>query len=119
MAEDERRVHSRYRLWLPARIEDGEEPHLAVGHDMSQKGSLLVTNRELEVGARIVVFVRVPPDAEEEREIGATVVRCGPNAADPDGLWPFQIAIEFDKADPDLEELLREQTAVLEGLSEG
>jgi hypothetical protein len=107
--DEERRHHPRYRLWLPTRIEGRDhEARLAIGHDISQTGSLLVTNAELEVGAPIVMFVRIPPEGEDEQRIAARVVRCGPNAADPDGLWPFQIAVEFDEAEPALEALARE-----------
>jgi len=115
----ERRHHNRYRLWLPARIEGaGKESRLAIGHDMSQKGSLLVTDRELPVGATIQMFVRVPPDFEEEREISAVVVRCADNQKDPEGLWPFQIAVEFEDPDPGLERLLRDNTDLLESLTD-
>ena len=117
MSRDERREHDRYRLWLPARIEGGgEAPHLAVGHDMSSGGSLLVTDTELAIGADIKVHVRIPPDAAEERVLDAKVLRCTKNPADPDSLWPYQIAVAFDDAIPELDELLREHLAVLEGL---
>jgi hypothetical protein len=106
---DERRLHTRFRLWLPTRIEGGEgEARLAIGHDISQKGSLLVTRDELPVGAEIVLHVHIPPDGQEEQQIAARVVRCGPNMADPEGLWPIQIAVEFDHADPAIEKLVRE-----------
>jgi len=115
----ERRIHDRYRLWIPARIEgEGEPSRLAVGHDMSQKGSLMVTNVELEVGQNIVLFVCVPPESGEERKINARVVRCEPNNADPNGLWPYQIAVEFDQPDPELEKLLRDHPEVMESLAE-
>lgn len=118
MAKDERREHDRYRLWLPARIEGkGTTPHLAVGHDMSQGGSLLVTDTKLEVGTSIKVHVRIPPDAEDERILNAKVLRCTKNPADPDSLWPYQIAVAFEEVDPELEELLREHMAVLEGMA--
>lgn len=115
---DNRRMHDRFRLWLPARIEGGDETRLAVGHDMSQKGSLLVTHGALEVGADIELFVRIPPTASEEIKVVATVLRCEPNEADPEGLWPFQIAVEFRDADPSLEALLREQAQHLDGLAD-
>jgi hypothetical protein len=115
----ERRHHHRYRLWLPARIEGaGKESRLAIGHNMSQTGSLLVTDRQLEVGQSIQMFVRVPPDFEEEREIQARVVRCSDNEQDPEGIWPYQIAVEFEDADPGIERLLREHIPVLESLSD-
>lgn len=119
MARDERREHDRYRLWLPARIEgEGTKPHLAVGHDMSQGGFLLVTDTEVAVGAPIKVHVRIPVDAEDERVLDATVLRCTNNPADPDSLWPYQVAVAFTEAVPELDELLREHMAVLEGLAQ-
>ncbi len=122
MAKDNRREHDRYRLWLPARIEGGESaadaPTLAIGHDMSQGGSLLVTSAEVPVGSHIDVHVRIPHDAEEETVLKATVLRCTKNQADPDSLWPFQIAVSFEEANPDVEELLRKQLMVLEGIHE-
>jgi hypothetical protein len=119
MPKEERRQHDRYRLWLPARIEgQGDEPQLAVGHDMSQGGSLLVTDTELEVGSDIRVHVRIPPDAKQERVLEAKVLRCTKNPADPDSLWPYQIAVVFKDAVPELDELLREHMAVLEGIAQ-
>lgn len=120
MSKDERRLHDRYRLWLPARIEGGgnTDTTLAVGHDMSQGGSLFVTNAKLEVGVHIKVHVRIPPDTGDERVLGATVLRCTDNPADPDSLWPFEVAVAFDDAEPELEDLLREHLAVLEGMAE-
>jgi hypothetical protein len=118
MAKEERRLHDRYRLWLPARIEGGDRVQLGVGHDMSQKGLLLVTNVELSVGAEIVLFLRLPPDSEEERRFEARVLRCDVNEADPEGLWPYRLAVEFVRADPSLDELLRGHVAMLEGIAE-
>jgi hypothetical protein len=116
---DDRRLHDRYRLWIPARIEgEGEPTRLAVGHDMSQKGSLMVTNVELEVGRHIVLFVCIPPDTKTERKIEAHVLRCERNTADPNGLWPYQIAVEFTEADPGLEKLLRAHPDVVEGIAD-
>ncbi|RLB58564.1 MAG: hypothetical protein DRI90_16605 [Deltaproteobacteria bacterium] len=115
----DRRHHNRYRLWLPARIEGaGKMSRLAIGHDMSQQGSLLVTDQALAVGDTIQMFVRVPPDFEEEREIGARVVRCTHNEQDPEGLWPYQIAVEFDEPNPELEALLRKHSDVLESMTD-
>ena len=119
MVGKERRHHNRYRLWLPARIEGvGRMSRLAIGHDMSQKGSLLVTEQELDIGDIIQIFVRVPPDFKEEWELSATVLRCSNNEQDPEGLWRYQIAVEFDEADPGLEQLLRDHSEVLESMTD-
>jgi hypothetical protein len=116
--DDDRRHHRRFRLWLPARIE-GEESQLAVGHDMSQTGSLLVTSAVLAVGDRVRIYLRIPPDDEgEEIEIAARVVRCEPNPEDPQGLWPVAVAVEFEEEAPRLERLLREHLTVVQGMSD-
>jgi hypothetical protein len=120
MVVRERRAHPRYRLWVPARLEGDEQPsRLAVGHDMSQKGSLLVTMVELSPGDRVRLFVRIPPTGEgEEQEIAARVLRVEVNDADPHGLWPYRVAVEFDEPSPELEELLRSHSEVLEGVAD-
>jgi hypothetical protein len=74
---------------------------------MSQKGALLVTRQRFEVGAELVLHVRIPPDGDEEQAIPTRVLRCDTNDADPEGLWPLQLALEFLTARPDVEELLR------------
>ena len=108
-SDDERRLHERYRAWLPAQI-GGEsvEMQLAIGHDMSQGGALLVTRSELEIGASITLEVQVPPGEGPVHRIEGKVLRSSPNEADPDGLWPFQIAVAFDQAMPELEEALED-----------
>ena len=108
-SDDERRLHERYRAWLPAQI-GGEsvEMQLAIGHDMSQGGALLVTRTELEVGAAITLEIQVPPGEGEVHQLTGKVLRSQPNEADPEGLWPFQIAVAFDKAMPELEEALED-----------
>ncbi len=120
MSSDERRIHHRYKLWVPARIEGVDAPRsrLAVGHDMSQTGSLMVTSDERKVGEEIKLFVRIPPDSDSEHLICARVIRCEVNDADPNGLWPYRIAVAFEQPEPELEELLRSHSEVLTGLSD-
>ena len=119
MADNERRAHPRFRLWLPARIEGDDQPtRLAVGHDMSQKGSLLVTRQRLQAGQQVRIFLRVPPSGDDEHEISARVVRVEANDADPEGLWPYRLAVEFDDSYPELEKLLRDHAECLEGMAD-
>ena len=119
MVDKERRAHHRFRLWIPARIEGEDRPsRLAVGHDMSQKGSLLVTRSKLRAGERVRLFLRIPPDGDEEQQIAARVLRTDDNVADPEGLWPYRVAVEFDQPYPEVEELLRRNSEYIEGLAE-
>jgi len=107
MAADERREHDSFRLWLPARIKGADDKtRMAVGHDMSQKGSLLVTRKSFDVGTTITLTVAMPPDSDNELTIEAKVLRCDRNTADPQGLWPYSVAVEFTEAAPQLEKLL-------------
>ena len=108
-SDDEHRLHERYRAWLPAQIGgESAEMQLAVGHDLSQGGALLVTRSALEVGSSITLEVQVPPNEGPVHQITGTVLRSAPNEADPDGLWPFQIAVAFVQAMPELEEALED-----------
>ena len=85
---------------------------------MSQSGSMMVTSARLRVGENVEVHVRIPPDGEDEWSLKACVIRCEANEEDPEGLWPFRIAIEFTELSPELEALLLDHSNVLEGLRE-
>jgi len=119
MADDDRRHHARFRLWLPTQIEGaGEEMQLAIGHDVSQGGVLLVTSEALSVGDSVRLVVRIPPEEGKTITLNARVLRCSPNEQDPQGLWPFQAALEFEESVPELEKLIREHTDMVEGLAD-
>lgn len=105
----ERRAQ-RYTVWLPVRIADLEEG-VAISHNVSGRGMLLVTAATLEVGATVRVVVRIPPDGGKETEIHGHVVRVEPNKDDPDGIWPHQMAVEFDQPVAEVEDALRSLAA--------
>jgi hypothetical protein len=101
----ERREHKRLSFWLPVLI-DQIEGGFAVSHNASDGGLLLVCARELEVGTHIDIAFRVPPDGPVEVRVAATVVRITPNDEDPEGLWPYKLAVRFEQPVPELEALL-------------
>jgi hypothetical protein len=100
----ERRVHQRYDLWLPVRV-DGIDAGIAVTHNASQNGLLIVTATEAEAGTDVTVSFQLPGGGEHTA-VGR-VVRSGPNEDDPQGLWPFSMAVEFEEPLPDVETLRR------------
>jgi len=100
----ERRAQ-RYTVWLPVRIEEHEDG-MAVSHNASGRGMLIVTASQVEVGASITIVVRIPPEGGEEKRVHGKVVRVEPNNEDPDGMWPNRIAIEFDSSVPEIEKAL-------------
>ncbi len=111
MSPMERRRHERLTEWLPVRLESGEAG-LAVTHNVSETGALLVTAQELAVGQRVHITVPVPEQALHSTsvpqiELSAEVVRVAPNEEDPQGLWPYSVAVEFSEPSPALEAVLR------------
>ena len=110
---EERRSSHRYKLWLPARIENGKDTQLAVGHDISEGGALLVTNHQPEVGSELNLSLTLPPKNRVAATVRATVLRCSRNSSDPDGLWPFQIAVQFHDLEPMVLEKLQEHKHLL------
>jgi hypothetical protein len=107
----ERREHRRLRFWLPLQLEvegTGEkiEEGMAVSHDASDGGFLLVCSQRCPVGAPIHLTFSIPPGGPLTVRVGATVVRVSSNDEDPDGLWPYKVAVQFDEPVPDLEAYL-------------
>jgi hypothetical protein len=68
---------------------------LAVSRNVSRTGLLMATATRLEVGAPVTVTYREEPEGEEERTIQGRIVRFESNQDDPEGLWPYMVAIEF------------------------
>jgi hypothetical protein len=105
---DERRRADRYEVWFPMRLEVGPAgERIAVSQNVSQSGMLVASVGAIAEGAAVTVRFRIPPDPEEH-EARATVVRSEPNERDPDGLWPYRVAVAFEDVRPELEPLLEE-----------
>lgn len=99
------RKAQRYTVWLPVRIPE-LEAGMAVSHNVSGRGMLVVTATTLEVGANVHVVVNLPPEGVEERELTGKVVRVEANEEDPEGLWPHRVAVEFDEPSAEIERTL-------------
>ncbi len=111
MSPMERRRHERVTEWLPVRLESGEAG-LAVTHNVSETGALLVTAQELTLGQQVRITVPIPAGSSaqtgsREIELSARVVRVAENEEDPEGLWPYSVAVEFSEPSPALEAVLR------------
>src|SRR5262245_57169385 len=101
----ERREHPRLRFWLPVEV-DGLEGGVAVSHDASDRGLLLVCKEQVPVGATLGITLRIPPGGPVEVPVRGTVVRSSTNDEDPEGLWPYKVAVAFEEPVPCLEEYL-------------
>src|SRR5512134_3460842 len=96
-----RRTNDRYEVWLPVKV-DALREGIAVTHDASGRGVLMLTASTLDPGASVEIALKMPGEPEPRRVTGR-VVRVEENPADPHGLWPHRMAIEFDEPQPDLE----------------
>ena len=101
----ERRSHLRRCVWLPAKV-DQLEAGMAVTHDVSPAGVLMVAASTLEVGATVSITFQTPPAGVPEHHVTGRVVRVEANDSDPQGLWPYRIAVEFDGEVPELEPII-------------
>jgi hypothetical protein len=103
----QRRRHDRYHIWFPVQVDAGElQGAMAINHNIGAGGMLIALSAELKTGKEVTVSFRLPPDGKEERRFTGQIIRIEKNAADPDGVWPFRIAVAFDQIAPDLVPLL-------------
>jgi hypothetical protein len=96
-----RRTNERFQVWVPVKVEALREG-LAITHDASSRGVLMVTASTLEPGSVVQIALKLPSEPMPRR-VSGRVVRVEPNSDDPHGLWPHRMAIEFDEPQPDLE----------------
>jgi hypothetical protein len=101
----DRRSHTRYRIWLPAQVDELKEG-MAITHNASPTGVLMVAASTLDVGSSATITIQIPTSTPQERRHTGKVVRVERNAADPYGMWPYRIAVEFDTPDAEFETLL-------------
>jgi hypothetical protein len=100
----DRRRGKRLRSWFVVRLDsEAKGGWLAMTRNMSLSGAMVATASRLEVGQTVTLTFKVPPDFNEERTVGGTIVRVQPNAEDPDGLWPHRVAVEFSEEHPEVE----------------
>ncbi len=101
----EQRERERARVWLPVRLRSEGGEAFAVTYDASAKGVLMLGRVALPVGARVTLIFEVPAGQSllpKERAASGRVVRAGPNHEDPEGLWPYRVAVQLDEAAEDL-----------------
>lgn len=101
------RKAARFVVWLPVRVEELPEG-MAVTHNASGGGVMMVTASVLELGAPVTISLRIPGNGSSDTTVHGRVVRVEPNREDPEGLWRHQLAIEFDELVPELEKILGE-----------
>jgi hypothetical protein len=90
---------------------------MAFNQNISAGGMLVAVSAKLEADAPVSLCFRVPPDSGEERVLAGRVVRIETNEQDPEGIWPYRVAVAFDEVDEDLIPYLEETARHLGSLS--
>ena len=94
-------------MWFPVQVDTGElRGAMAVNHNIGAGGMLVALSTELDVGKEVTVTFRLPPDGTQERRLTGQIIRIEKNEADPDGVWPFRMAVAFTEIANDLIPLL-------------
>src|SRR5688572_15683716 len=98
----EKREYRRYKIFFPVTLRIGEEEIVGVCRDASAKGVLIAASTPVEPGASVVARFRTSTDLRDERTLEARVVRQELSTEEMQLAFPYCIAIEFAKPDPDL-----------------
>jgi hypothetical protein len=104
-----RRTNERFEVWVPVKV-DALREGIAVTHDASSRGVLMLTASTLDAGSPVEIALKLPDDPVPHR-VSGRVVRIEENPEDPHGLWPHRMAIAFDEPQPDLEWIMGSEKA--------
>lgn len=95
----QRRQHGRYRVWFPVKVSSGLGDGLAFNQNVSAGGMLIAVSARLEVDAEVIVRFQVPPESGQEHVVEGRITRIERNTEDPDGIWPYRVAVAFESVD--------------------
>ena len=113
----QRRQHARYHIWFPVQIDSGDlAGAMAINHNIGAGGMLLALSAEIAVGEEAIVTFRLPPDGAQEQTMQGTILRVEKNPEDPDGVWPYRIAIAFNEISENLVSLLEKAVMSIQEL---
>ncbi|MCH9682802.1 MAG: PilZ domain-containing protein [Deltaproteobacteria bacterium] len=106
----ERRTYPRYSVRFPVHLDGGQlGTAVGVSKDASADGIRLQANADLRLGAPVRLRFRVAPH-EAMQDVDGTVVRVEPSR-ERRGEWPYQLAVQFDDLEKNLEQRLQIELA--------
>lgn len=103
----ERRTYERYVIWFPVTIRAGDEEIGTICRDASSGGLLVSSPIQLKPKAPVVCAFRLSVEAHVDVSSAGVVLRVERNEGDMVLAFPYRLAIGFDPARPDIEEMLR------------
>ncbi len=113
MTVSERRIGVRHFVCFPAHVD--AQPggkRVAMIHDLSVTGAMLVVRADLAVGDLVSLDLHVTGDASSRSRVThARVVRIEPLAHEDRVLWSHRVAVQFEQPIADFETEIRELAA--------
>ena len=104
MADEENRRAERHIVYFVAELlpADGERARVAITHDASESGLLMLTRAHLEIGQSVTVRVMLPGDATERPPVTGRVVRREVLSPAEVDFWREKVALQFDAPEAEL-----------------
>jgi hypothetical protein len=103
----ERRNYVRFVVWFPVTLQTSAGAVGAICRDVGSGGMLLSCGTLLPADSVTTCRFRLSLDSSDELTVRGRVVRSDKNQDDLELVFPFRVAIEFDTARTDIEEMLR------------
>lgn len=103
----ERRTYERYVIWFPVTLRAGDEEIGTICRDASSGGLLVSSPIQLKATTPVVCAFRLTIESHVDVASAGVVLRAERNEGDMVLAFPYRLAIGFDPACPDIEELLR------------
>lgn len=93
----DRRVDERHFACFPAHIQrPGGSTRMALIHDLSVSGALLLTRQKLAIGDELLLNLYLTDDMDNVRRAPARVVRVEPRTGKRAEVWHFTVGVQFE-----------------------
>ncbi len=103
----ERRIYERYVIWFPVTLRTGDEEIGTICRDASSGGLMVSSPLQLKPKTPVVCGFRLSIESHADVSAAGVVVRVDRNEGDMVLAFPYRLAIGFDSARLDIEEMLR------------
>jgi PilZ domain len=103
----ERRIYERYVIWFPVTLRAGDQEVGTICRDASSGGLMVSSPIQLQPKTAVVCAFRLTVESHVDVSLAGVVLRVERNDGDLVLAFPYRLAIGFDPARPDLEEMLR------------
>jgi hypothetical protein len=103
----DRRTYERYVIWFPVTLRAGDEEIGTICRDASSGGLMVSSPIQLKPKTPVVCAFRFSVESQADVSSAGVVLRVERNDGDMVLAFPYRLAIGFDPARPDIEELLR------------